>query len=130
MQAEKTYRYLTALVFAILMIAENFACIFIVADYYVNTSVYAAHCINKDKPQLHCNGKCRLSKKLQQENKKDQDNTETKAGSQTGTALFSNFYTPALPPLPVTDINNNKRLFISCYHPVNCSSDIFHPPQV
>lgn len=129
MQAEKTYRYLTALVFAILMIAENFSCIFIVADYYANINAYAARCINKDKPQMHCNGKCRLSKKLQQENKKDQDNTETKPGGQTEIAVFSKFHAPSLPPVPVADINNNKQVFISCYHPLNCSSDIFHPPQ-
>lgn len=33
-------------------------------DYYVKLSEYQQACVNRSKPQLHCNGKCVLMKKL------------------------------------------------------------------
>jgi hypothetical protein len=40
--------------------------------YYANQKVITEkYCINKAKPKLHCNGKCYLSKKLNQLNQTD-----------------------------------------------------------
>lgn len=55
----------------------------IVMDYYANTAVYAANCINKTMPAMHCNGKCQMMKRLQQEEKDNRDNQERKASNQT-----------------------------------------------
>ncbi len=33
-------------------------------DYQLHTDMYAAYCINKDKPEMQCNGLCQLDKKL------------------------------------------------------------------
>lgn len=33
-------------------------------DYQLHTDLYAAYCINKDKPEMQCNGFCQLDKKL------------------------------------------------------------------
>lgn len=39
---------------------------FILIDYYSNKAqITAEHCVNKDKPELHCQGKCYLKKKLE-----------------------------------------------------------------
>ena len=35
-------------------------------DYYVNTDTYKALCINKDKPEMKCDGQCLLSRKLKE----------------------------------------------------------------
>ena len=35
-------------------------------DYYVNTDTYKALCINKDKPEMKCDGQCLLSHKLKE----------------------------------------------------------------
>ncbi len=50
------------------------------AWYEVNrTSIVANLCINRDKPELHCNGKCILAQKLR--NLDDSDRKETNQGT-------------------------------------------------
>jgi hypothetical protein len=50
----------------------------IIAHYQLNRNYIArVLCENRDKPQLHCNGKCYLAKKLKsQQDKQDQETTE------------------------------------------------------
>ena len=47
---------------------------FWVMHYQWNRAVYLAHCENKNKPDLHCDGKCYLKKKM--EVKQDNDPKE------------------------------------------------------
>lgn len=115
---------LTALFFV-----EAFHSIFLVADYYVNTQTYAVNCVNKNKPQMHCNGKCQLSKKIQQESKKDQDNPERKLSDKNETVLSSKSFAPSLPLVLISDISDDQQIFIPNTHSINCCFDIFHPPQ-
>lgn len=35
-----------------------------VLDYQWNRAVYLRHCENRDKPNMHCNGKCHLNKRI------------------------------------------------------------------
>src|ERR1700758_1201773 len=45
----------------------------ILVSYSLNKEFIAKNlCENKDKPKMHCNGKCHLKKELQKEEKKDQ----------------------------------------------------------
>lgn len=58
------------LIFSVL--AVHFGRCFVYAGYNMNRSYIAARlCVNKDKPKLHCNGKCYLAKKLKQEEEKE-----------------------------------------------------------
>jgi hypothetical protein len=47
--------------------------------YYANMAAYAKSCENKARPVMHCNGKCQMMKKLQQEEKKDSQLPERKS---------------------------------------------------
>lgn len=40
-------------------------------DYQINLPDYIAKCINKDKPQLHCNGQCVLMEKIREKEKEE-----------------------------------------------------------
>lgn len=40
-------------------------------DYQINLPDYIAKCINKDKPQLDCDGQCVLMKKIREKEKED-----------------------------------------------------------
>ncbi len=54
----------------------------IIINFYVNQdTIIAEKCINKDRPELHCNGKCYLKKELntQKHITTDQENTELKS---------------------------------------------------
>lgn len=44
----------------------------IVLSYFTNTEAYEKYCVNKSKPQLHCNGQCQMAKKIKAEEEKDQ----------------------------------------------------------
>ncbi len=88
-------------------------------------AVTKAFCVNKGKPQLHCNGKCYLNKQLANE-----DNNTNKYPFQKTDGL-NQVYTVFLDkePLPLLSVvysgyprpvNNNSTIFRS--------SSIFHPP--
>lgn len=53
-----------------------------ILGFYMN-QVYIAKnlCVNRNKPQLHCNGKCHLAKKMSEEDRRDQQNPDRKMDS-------------------------------------------------
>jgi hypothetical protein len=72
-------KQLTAALLILAFTASTFCRTVIVLDYYANAAAYAKVCINKAKLAMHCNGKCQMMKKLEQEEKNDQDNLERKS---------------------------------------------------
>ena len=58
--------------------AQSFDRVLIVADYFARTSAYAKNCENKKKPQMRCQGKCQMMKKLEQQEKDNQSYPERK----------------------------------------------------
>lgn len=40
-------------------------------DYQIHLPDYIAKCINKDKPQLNCNGQCELMKRIKEKEQKE-----------------------------------------------------------
>lgn len=98
----------------------------LLADYLLNYDYIAkVLCINKDKPEMHCNGKCHLAKQLQQ-----QDEQEQKSPSKSGVTFVE---TPgvlvAAQSIPQCSSNGVHVLFAPLNGEVagtvfNC----FHPP--
>lgn len=63
-------------------------------DYAVNYEyISTTLCINKTKPELHCNGKCYLSKELAKSSKED-SSPLSKTKNQTQKVL--DFYLPSI----------------------------------
>ena len=93
-------------------------------DYYSNTAAYAKNCINKAKPQMHCNGKCQMMKKLKAQEKKDQQNPERRNSKEDVLSSKSFF-------VSLNIITTHSRIL---YHnadsgvPVKRSHTFFHPP--
>lgn len=98
---------------------------FVVADYYVNTGHYIEKCENKDEPDLNCEGKCQVSKKMKEEDKKEQQNPGRKGNNNEVLSSKSSYATLALQKFTIalSPISYYK-LFI----PTTCCSEIFHPP--
>lgn len=78
---------------------------------------------------MHCNGKCQLMKKLQQEEKKDQENPERKTEIKNEIVLFTESFFETIPDSYTIIRNSKKSLLISGKRPVDRSIDIFHPPK-
>lgn len=111
-----------------LMLIHSFSQVVITVDYLVNQeSITEKYCVNKDKPQLNCKGKCHLSKEL----KKD---TERKTEGQITTSeilLFcENIYSVQL-ILGSTATDRKTNVF--CYKKrvtTGVPGSIFHPPKM
>lgn len=107
--------------------ASTFSRVFVVADYYTNTAMYAKNCVNKARPKLHCNGKCQMMKRLQQEDNKDQQNPDRKMENKGGVDISSRSYFSDQLSAGCSFIATSYTIFNSGT-PVGYSNTIFHPP--
>ena len=85
------WQRLTAALLILAFMTSTFYRTVIVLDYYANTAAYSKSCINKARLTMHCNGKCQMMKKLEQEEKNDRDNLERKAENKNEIQPANNF---------------------------------------
>lgn len=97
-------------------------------EFYLNQEFVAKNlCVNRDKPQLHCNGKCHLKKQLNEEEKRDQNNPERRAENKSEVFYDASFAIAAFSPeYIILDSNYHNPNCIG--RPVDQASTIFHPP--
>ncbi|MBD8489946.1 hypothetical protein IFO69_14410 [Echinicola sp. CAU 1574] len=97
-------------------------------DYALNKEYITENfCINKDKPEMHCDGKCFLSEQLQDaKEQQEQKNGGINFNRDFGIFIllensiaFNSIYPPYFVGKPIYKERN-----LSFHH-----SDIFHPPQ-
>ncbi|HMO61429.1 MAG TPA: hypothetical protein PKC39_00260 [Ferruginibacter sp.] len=128
MKTASTYHRLAALLLTVAFLAQTFSKGFIIADYYANTAAYIKNCINKARPQLHCNGKCQMMKKLAAEEKKAQEQAEH-FGNLKLEVLSTKSFFPALVQRPSMLISANQYPVFNSGKVTDRSFDFFHPPQ-
>ena len=78
---------LTVTMLLLAFASQTFYKAFIVFDYVANTKAYARYCENKNRPKLHCNGKCQMMKKIKEEEKKEAQNSERKSENKNENIL-------------------------------------------
>ncbi|MEP6673990.1 MAG: hypothetical protein ABJA78_02505 [Ferruginibacter sp.] len=110
----------------IALLAQTFNRFAIQLDYLFNTTAYTKNCENKAIPKMHCNGKCQMMKKMQEQEKKDQQLPERKQGKfDEVLSSKSFFYTITIVP-----VNIIKSVTSIISEPViDRSFAFFHPPQ-
>jgi hypothetical protein len=128
LKGQLLYRQIIALLFFTAFLAQSLSKPFIIADYYTNTGKYAKNCENKARPKMHCNGKCQMMKKLQEEEKKDQENQERKSENKNEVGLSSKsfFYTV---PNYNTEFVKTMYPFLQSPKETDRSFEVFHPPS-
>jgi hypothetical protein len=98
------------------------------ADFHMNRKEIAAlFCVNQDQPELECNGKCELTKRLDKAQDQEEDH-----GRFAFEELVLTYTMPvtAFNIIPVWtsidpvfgDLDENQNLLLNAY-------DFFHPPQ-
>lgn len=112
------------------MLTQAFSRLFIVIDFEANRNYIAEFlCVNKSKPQLHCNGQCYLMKKL----KKAEQAENPTSGTQAQKQKYENplYYQPlfSIPtllaaPAPVYAAS------MPAGHSSSALASIFRPPQI
>jgi hypothetical protein len=106
-------------------IVQTFNQASIVARYYVNTAAFAKNCENKATPQLHCNGKCQMMKKLQQASKNDQQAPEKSGNAKNEVLSSKSFFASIQYDQLVAKIQFNEYQIGSL---ASITTAIFHPP--
>jgi hypothetical protein len=107
---------------------QTFSTLVIVADYCANKDYIAKNlCENRDKPKMHCNGKCYLAKKLLKESKEQGSKSPNDKKERQIVDLF--FVQASLPTtLFASAIVKDKSGRYMAFMPVPVHPSIFHPP--
>lgn len=107
--------------------AQMFSQLGVLAGYELNKHyIIEKFCVNRDKPEMHCDGKCYLKKKLQQDQQRK--NSESNINNRLDILLFcSEEESPFVPVL-----NSSKYIFSGIpdrFYTAPLFS-FFHPPRV
>jgi len=121
---------LTAYFLIILLVSVHFSRFFVFAGFELNKKYIAATlCENRDKPWLHCNGKCYFMKKIIQA----RENERREAARDNFNRLEVSFFQEPFKQAFVEPVatNNNKSAFAQyTYRYINpYIDDIFRPPK-
>ena len=119
---------LAAWVILVGLILQNFSGATILASYYINSAAYAKNCENRDKPIMHCNGKCQMMKQMKQAEKKDASDPVRKLELRfiafSSKSYFAGYQGMILKNIPEYFIQPNSAISAGIAFPV------FHPPSV
>jgi hypothetical protein len=120
-------RQFIAYLLIVAVVSANFSRLFIYAGFELNKNYIATHlCENRDKPWLHCNGKCFFMKKIRQAQEKEKNDERQSQKNLFQEALFAQkadvrFYSQVLQVMPVP----NNRVALP-----HVDLPIFQPPQL
>jgi hypothetical protein len=118
-------RYFFAISVFLGLLLQNFSQVVIMVKYKIDQAYIASVlCENRDKPDMHCNGKCYLRKKLQQDEQQQQNGT-------TGKEKYEVSYIDALQEFNFKPIAPFSTLFVYYQDPELHTPlfSFFHPPQ-
>ncbi len=111
------------------LLAQSMRKNIILISYLTNTEVYQKKCVNKARPKMHCNGKCQMAKKMQEE-----DNAEQKdPGKGFKYADFSFIKTPGFTGVEqamLFDSYSKVFLQLSIGYTIERSRSFFRPPDI
>lgn len=99
-----------------------------ILGYYLLNKEYItkSFCINKDKPEMRCLGRCHLKKQLQKQN--EQEQKLPKGTSSTEMPLFLN--SPPFDIFPPMGMSfSTSTLFYTSVLVIGSGKGIFHPPR-
>lgn len=121
------FKEITATLMLLTFVMQTFSAPFIRLDYYLNTAAYAKECVNKAKKAMHCNGKCQVIKRIQEEGQKQTQDAEHKMDSKVEVLSSKSFFS-SLPP--VRSIIISTKYFIYADNQLSIMPrSFFHPPS-
>lgn len=97
--------------------------------YLLQKKAYLEKCENKSRPQLHCNGKCQLMKKIAEQEKKERGEApELKLSAKAEAAVSATFISLYLEQ--PTAVKHAVFIRHTIGSPVAMTQAIFHPPDL
>ncbi len=119
-----------ALALALVFLLQVFSSLFIYADFIINNEFIATVlCINKDKPEMQCDGKCYLKMQLGKEEEKKQSQ-ENILKENNKVQFISEPYATGLPIEIAVAVDSEASFYYQSISSQELAFAIFHPPQV
>lgn len=109
------------------LIAQLFVSSFVVLDYKLNTRDYTRNCENKTRPQMHCNGKCQMVKKMKEQQEKEEKRDNAK--KEFASVLFVDTHAAFLLSPHSFESTLTHHAVYTFGSGANFFADIFHPPS-
>ena len=121
-----------ALTLAIVFILHLFSSVFIYADFIINNEYIASVlCINKEKPEMHCNGKCHLGKELAKEAANDKTPFSSKTSkTEIPQVIISENISEFLFATETEIFTSGEVGYKPVFHISSYTSKILHPPRL
>lgn len=116
-----------AVIFLIAFATQIFSKVVIIVNFYLNQKYIAENlCVNKAKPAMRCCGRCQLSKKLNQEDHKDQQNPNRRVDNEvlSSKSFFASYH------CTITSEKVNLNSFYNTLKLSSRSAEVFHPPTI
>lgn len=121
------YKRLVVIFLLVTLISSNLSWFFAFAGFELNHKYIAENlCVNRDKPWMHCNGKCYLMRKLKQAEEK-----EKKHDRQIQRNLVQNITVASTAEIKFH--NCLLQMISTPYQPLKpivFSGSVFHPPKL
>lgn len=97
-------------------------------NYIIDKAEYLAKCENKNRPKLQCNGKCLLMKRIQEQEKKEQEQAPQMKLANKAEVISSKSFFPDYKEVAPT---NSKPVYYIANSgtPIDRPGFFFHPPN-
>lgn len=122
------FRITVIILLIVSMLTQSLSKGIIVLSYFTNKQAYERYCVNKARPQLHCDGKCQMAKKIKAEEERDQK--DPLKASLSEIVLINEHHFVYIAPEFTGAALIKKRFPYSIGHPVDRTRSQFHPPGV
>lgn len=114
-------------IFLIFLFTQTFSKWLIVAEFRLNQDLIAKNlCINRNKPKLHCNGKCQLMKKLRAEEEQNSKGNNAQTVKIMGGLFMQKVPVIALVAFLPSHPSYNRVFII--HESSSPARPVFHPP--
>ncbi len=114
--------------FIFLILGQTFDRFGLITYYYLNKEyITEFFCINKEKPELSCNGKCYLSSELKKQEKEKSNLPIRVIENKDIQFVLEDFR--SLSNQKLIAYLNSSIFFYLCNHSQGFFKDIFHPPE-
>lgn len=111
-----------------LLLLQTFSREVLVVDFALHQAALTARfCVNKARPQLHCNGKCYFAKQLRKQEDRERKATLPKERLEMLPGAFRSLVPPAPARWATVPVGHGP--YRAAGVPTATSPDIFHPPQ-
>ena len=99
------------------------------ATFFANEDYVATNlCINKDHPEMHCNGQCQLDKKLHEDNDNQQTSPDKKLSFETTVFVLKSNDT--LHPIPEFTTITPQYGKLTAFSEQSFITKTIHPPSI